>query len=305
MTPPRDVRAVLNGPDEVGGAEGVVDHQGQAAAVGDGGNGVNVRDVAVGVAQGLDKDGLGVLPDGPLQLRQVVGVHKGGLHAVGGEGVGQQVVAAAVDGLLRHDVVPALGQGLDGVGDRRRAGGHGQGPRAALQGRQALLQRLLGGVGEPAVDVALLRQVEPGGGVGGAVKHVGRGLVDGHRPCAGGGVRPLLSHVELKGLEFVVAHGFLPLFPDCAPGGRGTAVVWVQNSTPARVCQPGTGRRRGFIIANKNQHCAEIGHDHEYAEQTYRKEDWGAYHNLCIDNGQTSCYNNFRVPKTAGRGTPL
>ena len=45
-----DVRAVLNGADQVRGAEGVVDDQRQAVLVGNLGNGVNVGNVGVGVA---------------------------------------------------------------------------------------------------------------------------------------------------------------------------------------------------------------------------------------------------------------
>ena len=135
-----DVCAVLDGPDQIGGAEGVVDDQGQAVLVGDGGDGVDVGDVAVGVAQGLQVDCLGVVLDGALHLGQVVGVHKGGGDAVLGQGVGQQVVGAAVDGLLGHDVLAVPGQGLNGVGDGGGTGGHGQRSHAALQGGDALLQ---------------------------------------------------------------------------------------------------------------------------------------------------------------------
>ena len=96
---------------------------------------VDVGDIAVGVTQSLQIDGLGVGLNGVFHLRQVVGVDKGRGHAELGQGVGQQVVAAAVDGLLGHDVVSRLGQGLDGVGDGCRAGGQRQGGHAALQGR--------------------------------------------------------------------------------------------------------------------------------------------------------------------------
>ena len=83
-----DVGPVLDGPDQVGGAEGVVDDQGQTVAVGDLRQGVDVGDVGVGVAQGLDIQGLGVGLDGRLHLGQIVHVHKGGFDAVQGQGVG-------------------------------------------------------------------------------------------------------------------------------------------------------------------------------------------------------------------------
>ena len=200
---------MLDGPDQVGRAEGVVDDQGQAVRVGDGRDGVDVGDVGVGVAQGLQVHGLGVGPDGGLHLLQVVGVDEGGLHPEVGQGLAQQVVAAAVDGLLGHDVVALLGQGLDGVGDGRRAGGHRQGRGAALQGRHTLFQHLLGGVGQPAVDVAALGQAEAGLRLGRVAEYIGGGLVDGHRPGVGGGVGLLLAHVELQCLEFVFAHFYI------------------------------------------------------------------------------------------------
>ena len=63
----------------------------------DGGNGVDVGDIAVGVAQRLQIDGLGVGLDGVLHFGQIVSVDKGGGHAELGQSVLQQVVAAAVD----------------------------------------------------------------------------------------------------------------------------------------------------------------------------------------------------------------
>ena len=217
------VGPVLDGADEVGGAEGVVHHQGDAVAVGDGGDGVQIGEVAVGVAQGLQVDRLGVGADGPLHLRQVVGVHKGGGDPEGGQGVGQQVIGAAVDGLLGHDVVPRLGQGLDGIGDGGGAGGHRQGGASPLQGGHPPLQHLLGGVGEAAVDVARLLQGKAGGSVGGVREDVGGGLIDRDRPGAGGRVGVLLSGVELESLKViggVLGHGKHP-FCIWEVGGRG------------------------------------------------------------------------------------
>ena len=121
--------------------------------------------------------------------------------------MGQQVVAAAVDGLLGHDVVPSLSESLNGAGDGRRAGGGGQRGHAPLQSRDALFQHVLGGVGQPPVDIARVRQAEPGGGVGGVAEHIRGGLVNGHRPGVGGGVGLLLAYVELQGLKFIIAHG--------------------------------------------------------------------------------------------------
>ena len=198
-----DVCAVLDGTDQVRGAEGVINDQRQAVLVGDGCNGVDVGDVAVGVAQGLQIDGLGVGLDGVLHLGQVVGVHEGGGDAELGQGVLQQVVAAAVDGLLGHDVVTGLCQCLDGVGDGGGTGSGGQSSHAALQRGDALLEHVLRGVGQAAIDVACIGQTEAVGGVLAVAEHIGSGLVDGHGAGIGGGVGLLLTDVELQGLKFI------------------------------------------------------------------------------------------------------
>ena len=207
---------MLDGPDEVGRTEGVVDDQGQAVGMSNGRNGVNVRDVAVRIAQGFQIDGLGVGPDSGGDGLQVVGVHKGGLHPELGQGVGQQVVTAAVDGLLGHDVIPRLGQRLDGIGDRRGAGGQRQRRHAPLQSGDPLLQHVLGGVGQPSVDVPCVRQTKPGSGVGGVAEDIAGGLVDGHRPGVGGGVGLLLPHMELQCLK-LITHGNDPPLSKLTP----------------------------------------------------------------------------------------
>ena len=203
-----NVSAVLNGADQVRGAEGVVDDQGQAVLVGNLGNGVNVGNVRVGVAQGLQVDGAGVLLDGVLDLGQIVGIHKGGGHAESGQGVLQQVGGAAVDGLLGNDVAAVLGQGLDGVVDGGGAGSHSQGSHAALKGCDALLEHILGGVGQTAVNVAGVLQVEAVSGVLGVMEHVGSGLVNRHGAGIGDGVSLLLANMPLQGLKmvFTLAH---------------------------------------------------------------------------------------------------
>ena len=201
-----NVRAVLDGPDQVGGAEGVVDDQGQAMLVGNGGDGVNVGNVGVGIAQSFQIDGLGVGPNGGLHFGKVVGVHKGGTYAEGGQRVGQQIVAAAIDGLLGHDVITGLSKSLNGVADGSRAGGGSQSGNAAFQCRDALFQHILSGIGQPTIDIACIRQTEPGGGVGGVLKDVGSGLVNGHGPGIGGGIGLFLTDVELQSFKFIVRH---------------------------------------------------------------------------------------------------
>ena len=201
-----DVRAVLDGTDQVGSAEGVVNYQGQAVLMGDFGNGVDIGDIAVGVAQGLEVDGLGVLLNGALDFRKVVRIHKGGGNAELGQGVGQQVIAAAVDGLLGDNVIARLSQSLNGVGDSRRTGSQSQGRHAALQSCQALFQYILGGVGQTAVDVARIRQAKPRRRMGRIAEYVRRRLINRHRSGIRRGIGLFLTHMQLQGFKFIRRH---------------------------------------------------------------------------------------------------
>ena len=196
-----DVRAVLERPHQIGGGEGVVHHQRDAGPVGDLGHGLDVHQVGIGIAQGLHEDGLGVGLDRGLQ-RGGLWLGEGGGDAVGQrQGVGQQVVGAAVDGLGRHDVLPRPGQRLEGIADGRRARRHRQRRRAVLQRRDARLEHAVGGVGQASVDVARVPQTEAVRGVLGVVEYEGGRGVDRHRAGVGHGVGLLLADVQLLGFK--------------------------------------------------------------------------------------------------------
>ena len=124
----------------------------------------------------------------------------------------QQVVAAAVDGLLCHDVVTGLCQCLNGVGDGSCTGSGSQCCHAALQRCNALFEHILRGVGQTAVDVACIGQTKAVCGVLAVAEYIRRGLVDGHRTGIGGGVGLLLTDMKLQGLKFIFRHCYLPLF---------------------------------------------------------------------------------------------
>ena len=170
----------------------------------DGCDGINIRNITVGVAQSLEVDSLGVGLDSVLDLFQIVSVHKGGGDAELGQGVLQQVVAAAVDGLLSYDVVAGLSQCLDGVGDGSCTGSSSQSSHAAFQSGNALLEHILGGVGQTAIDVA--------SGVLAVAEDIGSGLVDRHSTGIGSGIGLLLANVKLQGLKFIVRHSIFPLY---------------------------------------------------------------------------------------------
>ncbi|MNS81596.1 hypothetical protein D3C72_1153100 [compost metagenome] len=180
-----DVGAVLDRAGQVGGRHGVVDDQRQALGVGRIGQGGEVHDIAQRIADGLAEDRLGALIGVGGDGGDVVGVDEAHLDAVLGQGVGEQVVGAAIEGAGGDDVVAGLGDGQDGVGDGRHARGHGQGRDPALQRRQTLLQHVGRRVHDAGVDIARHLQVEQVGPVLGVVEGVAGGLIDRHRDRLG------------------------------------------------------------------------------------------------------------------------
>jgi hypothetical protein len=107
-------------------------------------------------------------------------------------------------------VVTRLRDVQDGEGRRRLTAGKQQGPGAALEGCEALLDDRLRGVLDARVDVAELGEREEVGRVVGVVEDVRRGLVDRRRTSLGHRVG-LGPRVDLLGLETPVlgcGHGF-------------------------------------------------------------------------------------------------
>ena len=139
-----DIRAVLDGSDQIRRAEGVVDDQRQAVTVGYLGDSVDIGYVGVGIAEGLEVDRAGVVADRALDLAEVVSVDKGSIYPVLGQGMRQQVVAAAVDGLLGYYMTAVRGQSLDGIGDGGGSRAQSERRCTAFEGGEALLQYVLG-----------------------------------------------------------------------------------------------------------------------------------------------------------------
>ena len=160
-----DVGAVLDGAYQVGRAERVVDDEGDAMAMGHLGDGLNVSDVAVGIAERLGVDGLRIGLDSSLEGLEVVDVDDGVGDALRRQRVGDEVERTAVEVVGRHDVVARLTDVLQGIGDGGGARGHGQCGHATLECGQALFEDVLGRVGQPAVDVARIAQGEAVGGM--------------------------------------------------------------------------------------------------------------------------------------------
>ena len=124
----------------------------------------------------------------------------------------KKVEASAVNSLLRDDVAAACGQGLDRIGNGRRAGSYCQGSGAAFKSSETLLEHLLGGIGQTAVDVAGIGESEAVRRVFAVVEHIGSGLVDRNGAGIGCRIGLFLSNVQLQGFKFVITHFISPFY---------------------------------------------------------------------------------------------
>ena len=169
-------------------------------------DGVDIGNVAVGIAQRLNIDGLGIGPNGVFHLLKIMHIHKAGFDAVKRQGVRQQVAGTAVDGLLGNNMLSHSGQCLNGVTDGGCAGGNRKASRTALKGRNPILEYPLGAVCQAAVNIARIRQAETVGCVLGIMKYIRGGGIDGNGSGIGRRIRLLLTYMKLKGFKFIFRH---------------------------------------------------------------------------------------------------
>jgi hypothetical protein len=228
-----DVGAVLEGAAEVRRWHRVVDDQRHPVAVRHFGQQLEVGDVAERVADRFAEDRLGFAVDHPFEACRLGCVGKAHVDAVLGQGVGEEVVGAAIERRSRDDVVSRFGDGHDRVGHRRLPRRQGEAGDAAFHCGDALFQDILGRIHDAGVDVAGHLEVEQVGAVLRTVEGIGRCLVDRHgdRPGRRFGT---VTGVDGKGFKFhagspagdmVQARQQLTSLPSAACG-RGSGVRW-------------------------------------------------------------------------------
>ena len=196
-----DVGTVFQRADEVRSTEGIVDKHRNLVLVGNLGNRFDVRDVGMRVAERLDEHELRVFLDGTFDFLQVAGVHERGINAERAERMLQEVVGTAVNRTLRHHVVTLAGESGDGIGKGCRTGCDCEGRDTAFEGGYAFFKDILRRVGETAINIAGIFQMEAVRGMLSAVENVRGGLVNRNRAGIGGGVGLFLANVELKRFE--------------------------------------------------------------------------------------------------------
>ncbi len=180
---------------------------------------LDVDDIARRVADGFAEQGLGVFVDQGGSGVEVIRRGKPHLDTLAREGVGEQVVGAAIQLGGTDDIAADLGDGLDRVADGGHTGAHRQCAHAALKFCQALFQHRIGGVHDAAVDIAGHRQVEQVGAVLGVVEGVGRGLVNRRGGRVGRGVARV-TRVQGNGFRFHAGSRFIRSACGCGRDSR-------------------------------------------------------------------------------------
>ena len=158
---------------------------------------IDIRNVAVGIAQGFDVDGSGVLLNGILHFLQIMHIHEGCGNAEVWQCMSQQIVAAAVDGLLCHDVAAVLGQSLNHISDGCSTGCQGQSGHAAFQSSDSLFQHILGGIGQTTVNVPCVCQTKSCCRMGAVMEYIRGSCVNRDCSCIGCRICGFLTYVEL------------------------------------------------------------------------------------------------------------
>ena len=142
----------------------VVGHHDRAGACAGRGQARDVQHLERGVGGRFQVEHPAALGDRRLDLRVVGRIAQRHLHLEAGQELGEDLVGAAVGVLDRHDPVAGREQREERVADGGHAGGEAGGRLRAFQQPHLFLERVHGGVGVAAVDVARLaaqRHVQP------------------------------------------------------------------------------------------------------------------------------------------------
>ena len=197
-----DVRAPLEGAGQERRGHRVVHDQRDAQLVRGRRDRLDVEDVAARVGDRLPEEGDGALVGQRRPGRRIARlVHEARLDAQARQGVGEQVRGAAVQGGGGHDVVARPAQRHQGEGRGRLPRRRQQRPDTTLQGRDPLLDDVIGGVVQARVDRAQVAQGEAGGRLLGRLEDVGGGLVDRDGPGVGGLGHRIVPGLNLLGLK--------------------------------------------------------------------------------------------------------
>ena len=205
-----DVRAELDGALQIRAEEGVVHGDGDAALVGDGGNGGDIGEDHGGIGGRLDVDHSRIRAQSRANSLGIGRVHKTELDAELAKKLRRQPIDAAVDGVGKNGVVAGTQQPKHGV-DGRHAGSKDVSRVASLEAGHAALQSAPVGMLGAGVFVAFILSER--------LLHVRGGLKNRGDDGARGGLR-LLADMDRVGGESHECSSSRSLEMACAKAAR-------------------------------------------------------------------------------------
>ena len=135
-----NICSMLKWTNQVWSTKGIVHYYWQAMLVSQLRDSINIWNITIWIAQGLQIYSLGIRLNSSLDFLQIVGIYKGGFNAVMRQSMSQQVEAAAINGLLGYNVLTSTSQSLNSIVNSSRTRSYSQSSRATLQSCNTLLQ---------------------------------------------------------------------------------------------------------------------------------------------------------------------
>ena len=185
-----EIRAVVEGAHQPGRGERRIDQQRQAVVVRERRHARHVQHVEAGIAERLAEQQPRLVADRRAPCVEVARIDERRPDAEPRQRVVEQVVGSAVQRARRDDVPAGPHQRRDGEVQGRLPAGGRDGPHAAFERRDPLLEHGAGRIRDARVDVPRALHVEQRRRVIGVREDERRALVDRRRPRAGRGIGP-------------------------------------------------------------------------------------------------------------------
>ena len=190
-----NICSMLKWTNQVWSTKGIVHYYWQAMLVSQLRDSINIWNITIWIAQGLQIYSLGIRLNSSLDFLQIVGIYKGGFNAVMRQSMSQQVEAAAINGLLGYNVLTSTSQSLNSIVNSSRTRSYSQSSRATLQSCNTLLQNILSGIGQTSIDITSIPQAESVCCMSGISEYIGSSLINRHRSRIGSRIRLLLPNM--------------------------------------------------------------------------------------------------------------
>jgi hypothetical protein len=195
-----EIGAVLERPAQVWRREGVVDQQRQTMVMRDRGHLGQIQNFEPRIADSLGEHEAGLGADGCAIGVGIARIDEGRRDTEARQGQLQQIGAAAVQRLGRHEVTAGAHQRRDRQVQCRLAARGGDRADPAFERCDPLLEHRDRGIGDTRIDMPGALKIEQRRRLIGALEHVGGGLIDRYGARAGRRVRPLPG-VQRHGIE--------------------------------------------------------------------------------------------------------